>query len=226
MSSSLSREESDMQKLEKIESSEGLEKLEKLKIEDSDDDGDDYDYLRRELEGLREEAIITQPLRSPSDLSSLIKKQCKIIPRQAQKVSNYQGLTSSDIKYGRVILIPVILSIYFIYTITSMLATFIILYFPMIYKFEFKLWKKVRVIRINRKNQNFISFLAVTLGSILIPVLILFGNIIFMIVVIGASLGAAYKALFKSFDEGLEYCGNVAMSIPESYLEMIFDCKV
>ncbi|CAG8494972.1 8026_t:CDS:2 [Diversispora eburnea] len=125
------------------------------------------------------------------DLSSLIKEQCEItIPQKVQNITSYQESKTFDIKIWRIILIPIILPIYFIYTIPSALATFIILYFPMIYKFEYLLWKRTRIIGINR-------------------------NIIFFGAIITTSLGVIYKTLFKTFDEGLEFCSNVAMSIPE-----------
>ncbi|RHZ88754.1 hypothetical protein Glove_21g276 [Diversispora epigaea] len=207
--SSFSKERNDMKKLIK-------------KIDDDNNNNSN---------NLKEESLFLQPLKTALDLSSLIKEQCEIIiPQKVQNITSYQGSTTFDIKTWRIILIPIILPIYFIYTIPSALATFIILYFPMIYKFEYLLWKRTRIIGINRgvnlKNYNLISFLTVIFGSIIVPLLILLGNIIFLGAIITTSLGAIYKTLFKSFDEGLEFCSNVAMSVPESYLEMIFDYKL
>ncbi|CAG8437729.1 1700_t:CDS:2 [Acaulospora colombiana] len=69
------------------------------------------------------------------------------------------------------------------------------------------------------------SFATVVVGSALIPLLVLIGDMAFLAVVVCASLVAILMTIFRSFDEGLRFCRRVAMSVPESYLDMIFGIK-
>ncbi|CAG8706795.1 10980_t:CDS:1, partial [Acaulospora morrowiae] len=163
-----------------------------------------------------------QPARSALSLSSLIEEQCSaVIPREVHRLSKYKG-PSIDLKSWRIALSVAILPIYLACTIPATLATFFILFLPMVCKFEYALWRE----NYGRDIQyNFSSFVTVVVGSVLIPILVLVGDAVFLCVVIGASLGAVLMTMFRSFDDGLMFCKRVATCVPESYLEMIFGNK-
>lgn len=167
------------------------------------------------------EPSIVQPIRSALDLSSSTWNYCSsLVPQQVHNITSYNGPTR-DLSWSSFILFPMLIyPIYFLITIPTTLVTFFLLYFPMVCKFEYILWK--RNIGINAR-YDFTSFITTVTGSILIPILVLLGDAFFFCVVLCASTGAVFMVMFKSFDEGLAFCNRVAMGVPETYLEMILE---
>ncbi|CAG8700610.1 7112_t:CDS:1 [Cetraspora pellucida] len=167
------------------------------------------------------ESSILQPIRSALDLSSSTWDQCNsLVPQQVHSIMSYTGPTR-DLSWNSFILFPLLIyPVYFLLTIPTTVVTFLILYFPMVCKFEYALWKSY--IGINAR-YNFTSFVTTVTGSILIPLLVLIGDVVFFCAVLCASTGAVFMVMFRSFDEGLAYCNRVAMGVPEAYLEMILN---
>ncbi|CAG8648095.1 35941_t:CDS:1, partial [Racocetra persica] len=154
-------------------------------------------------------------------LSSSTWDQCNsLVPQQVNNIMSYTGPTR-DLSWSSFILFPLLICpVYFFITIPTTVVTFLMLYFPMVCKFEYALWKSY--IGINA-GYNFKSFITTVTGSILIPILVLIGDAVFFCVVLCASVGAVFMVMFRSFDEGLAYCNRVAMGVPETYLEMILN---
>ncbi|CAG8683102.1 9687_t:CDS:1, partial [Funneliformis caledonium] len=65
-------------------------------------------------------------------------------------------------------------------------------------------------------------FMTLLIGSILLPVLVLVGDIVFMFVVVSAALGAVVMTIYGGFETGIEFCHRITMAVPETYWEMIF----
>ncbi|CAG8435742.1 8924_t:CDS:2 [Scutellospora calospora] len=167
------------------------------------------------------ESPVFRPVRSALDLSSSTWDHCNtLVPRQVNNIMSYTG-PPTDLSWNSFILFPMLIyPIYFLFTIPTTIITFLLLYFPMVCKFEYALWKSN--IGFNAR-YNFTSFITTVTGSILIPILVLLGDIMFFCVVLCASTGAVFMVMFRSFDEGLAFCSRVAMGVPETYLEMILE---
>ncbi|CAG8490379.1 1399_t:CDS:1 [Dentiscutata heterogama] len=168
-----------------------------------------------------EESPIVQPIRSALDLSSSTWNYCSsLVPQHVRSITSYTGPTR-DLSWSSFILFPMLIyPIYFLITIPTTIVTFLLLYLPMVCKFEYLLWR--RNIGINAR-YDFTSFITTVTGSILIPILVLIGDAVFFCVVLCASTGAVFMVMFRSFDEGLAFCNRVAMGVPETYLEMILE---
>ncbi|GET03271.1 hypothetical protein GLOIN_2v1841876 [Rhizophagus clarus] len=107
--------------------------------------------------------------------------------------------------------------------IPSTICTFTILYVPMICKFEYQLYKHFYKDSLLRPTyQSFSAFTTLVTGSMLLPLLVLVGDLLFMFTVVIASIGAVVMTIYGGLECGIEFCNRVAMTVPETYWEMIF----
>ncbi|CAI2187617.1 12089_t:CDS:1, partial [Funneliformis geosporum] len=108
-------------------------------------------------------------------------------------------------------------------TIPTTICTLAILYVPMICKFEYQLYKQFYSNGLLKPtDHSFTAFITLLIGSIVLPVLVLVGDIVFMFVVLSAALGAIVMTVYGGFECGVEFCHRITMAVPETYWEMIF----
>jgi len=139
-----------------------------------------------------------------------------------QSLTNYK-ISIKKFRPQRLFSALAIIPYYASTAIPSSICTFTILYVPMICKFEYQLYKHFYSNGLLKPTyQSFTAFITLVTGSVILPLLVLVGDLIFMFAVAIASVGAVVMTIYGGFECGIEFCNRVAMSVPETYWEMIF----
>jgi hypothetical protein len=147
-----------------------------------------------------------------------------LIPARFQRI-NYKT-SIAKFRPHRLFSALAILPYYASTAIPSTICTFTILYVPIICKFEYQLYKQFYSNGFLKPTyQSFTAFTTLVTGSILLPILVLLGDLIFMFTVVIASVGAVVMTIYGGLECGIEFSNRVAMSVPETYWEMIFPPK-
>ncbi|RIA88461.1 hypothetical protein C1645_774840 [Glomus cerebriforme] len=145
-----------------------------------------------------------------------------LIPAKFQSLTNYKE-SIKNFRPQRLFSALAILPYYASTAIPSSICTFTILYVPMICKFEYQLYKQFYSNGLLKPTyQSFTAFITLVVGSMLLPILVLVGDLIFLFAVVFSAVGSVVMTIYGGFDCGIEFCNRVAMSVPETYWEMIF----
>ncbi|GBB92475.1 hypothetical protein RclHR1_02010012 [Rhizophagus clarus] len=145
-----------------------------------------------------------------------------LVPARFRRLSDYKS-SIGKLRPQRLISALAILPYYASTAIPSTICTFTILYVPMICKFEYQLYKHFYKDSLLRPTyQSFSAFTTLVTGSMLLPLLVLVGDLLFMFTVVIASIGAVVMTIYGGLECGIEFCNRVAMTVPETYWEMIF----
>lgn len=156
-------------------------------------------------------------------LSTAYQSLSALIPARFQKLTTDYKTSIEKLRPQRLFSALAILPYYASTAIPSTICTFTILYVPIICKFEYQLYKQFYKNRLFVPTyQSFTAFSTLVTGSILLPILVLVGDLIFLFTVVIASVGAVVMTIYGGLDCGMEFCNRVAMSVPETYWEMIF----
>jgi hypothetical protein len=158
-------------------------------------------------------------------LSTAYESVSALIPAKFRRFTNYKT-SIKKLRPQRLFSALAILPYYASTAIPSTICTFTILYVPMICKFEYQLYKQFYSNGLFKPTyQSFTAFITLVIGSFILPLLVLVGDLIFMFAVAFASVGAVIMTIYGGFECGIEFCNRVAMSVPETYWEMIFPSK-
>ncbi|RGB29525.1 hypothetical protein C1646_713337 [Rhizophagus diaphanus] len=159
-------------------------------------------------------------------LSTAYQSLSALVPARFQKLTTDYKTSIEKLRPQRLLSALAILPYYASTAIPSSICTFTILYVPIICKFEYQLYRQFYKNGLLRPTyQSFTAFSTLVTGSILLPILVLVGDLIFMFTVVIASVGAVVMTMYGGLECGIEFCNRVAISVPETYWEMIFPSK-
>src|SRR3954466_16030713 len=142
-----------------------------------------------------------------------------LIPTKYQSLTKYTE-SFKNIRPQRLLSALAILPYYASTAIPSTICTFTILYVPMICKFEYQLYKQFYKNGLLRPTyQSFTAFITLVVGSMILPILVLVGDLIFMFAVVFSAIGAVAMTICGGLENGMRFCNRVALCVPETYCE-------